>query len=183
LKSFADWYSQPSSIPSPSLSALQTVVPIWRSSVSSSRSLSSSASAASTWLSPSQFGAAAAGAAGAAAGTGAAGTATAAAGFLAATGAAGAASAAAGAMVGDAFAGVYALLSFLARTRSWKRVAVAWPAWTLMNDASLAGTLTTRRVFVAFEAFTKTARWPRALKTTVLRFLPGTNPEPLIVRF
>jgi hypothetical protein len=78
---------------------------------------------------------------------------------------------------------VYALLSFLARTRSWKRVATGWPDFTVRNEASLAGTLTTRRVFVAFAAFTNTARWPRALKTTVLRFLPGTKPEPLMVSF
>jgi hypothetical protein len=46
----------------------------------------------------------------------------------------------------------------------------------------LAGTLTTTFVAVEDSAFTNTARAPVALKTTVLRFLPGRKPRPRIVR-
>ena len=54
LRSTADWYSQPSDMPSPSVSGLQGSVPIAASTVSGTRSLSSSASLEFWTPSPSQ---------------------------------------------------------------------------------------------------------------------------------
>src|SRR4051812_8837217 len=96
LRSTAERYSKASLMPSLSLSAAQTRVPIATSVVSGSWSLSSSGSVASGLLSPSQSGGAAAAAAAGA---------PAAAGVVAAPGAGAAAAAASGAMLGERLAG------------------------------------------------------------------------------
>src|SRR5690349_4736149 len=177
-RSMADLYSQPSSMPSPSVSALQVSVWICCSTASVSRSLSSSGSVASLMPSASQSDAATTvGVDGAAA---AAGVVDAAVEVVVVVGAtpepAGAGPVVtAGAIVGEPLAGVYAGLRRRASTRSWNVVATDWPLLTLRTESSLAGTFTTIFVAVAVSAFTNTARVPVALKRTVLRFLPARN--------
>ena len=68
----------------------------------------------------------------------------------------------------------------LARMRTRKRVATGAPAWMAKNSESEAGTSRRSSFAVPTGAFTKTARAPSRLNTTVFLFLPRRKFFPRI---
>src|SRR4051812_20710272 len=151
----ADWYSKPSSTPSPSVSSLHPSVRIRRSRSSESRSPSSSGVALLTTPSPLQS------PVGAAVG-GAERTAR---------------------IFGDLFSVVYFFPAFLARTRRRNRVGTCCPALVRSKSPTVGGTVITSIFLVEMSAFANTARaWSR-LNSTVVFLRPWMKFRPRMVSF